>query len=868
MLVHVSPTARMRKLQAILPLSPEAACLTFEAFMTAGVIYVRLSPFRKPFYMSSSELTVFDREVSRRAKFRQLLQEKHAFYESSLRWWRATGTYYEFVAIPVIWQPDKTLVRVQETALISKCRPMLNYPWINPLLKAAHIQAPRYAVPGVDQRCRELGRRACRQHRRFVAKAPYRNGNLDNPDFQNKVCLFGLIYKLGSTTVARFNACRVLLSADTPISMLYLLLRMVKHADEPVRTNARKQLVSLLKKRGGDCPPTACLLKLIPVSASFHEQAKKWLSDFIRHHRSSFPPLHVPRPSLTELRLRSLGKLLFNFRKVLERWHPMESATCVCDFFQQVCPEHIVTVSGHVMAPAYALLANDPLSTASMDDTVWPSHAQFMQHNVEQFVGWLSRWKLPAHLQAYWRTFLQQQWDVQAKQAPLLSSSDVVRVRQAQHVLSGWVLTPADHFPQVLHLCCPSHYHFLLQKTFDDPLVFTPCYNPAMVVLKKIRQSFPNSLKTYTWSLDWTGRLPGAYILPKPSKGYAKARPIITYAGSWSSNLGRMIAACMLIMMVSVFGASSSSSVQNILRTVWMCMKRTPVDQEVIGRQQDLIGFFNTVPHTRIVQDVEYLIHRYCAVQRVTMQVHQNHRERLQRIFQGKYRAKTRQYRQVCIRDLVPLTRFMLAHSFFRRGRQVYRQHLGAAMGSQWSPVVCAVVAATREHMFYSSLLGTVRLGDPFQPFRMVARYVDNRYMVYLPGAEKHPRFSLWTDLQFYSNPILLEEVGSDSLLGFCVDWQHRTITFQQPATLSKLRGARSAGAKRHSIAGFHARALLISRFVRPRHLISEQIADLVLQYLWKGFTLNDFIPLLTTLGKRFQIPSLAHTVASAVASH
>ena len=198
MLVHISPTARMRKLQAILPLSPEAACLTFEAFMTAGVIYVRLSPFRKPFYIGSSELTVFDREVSRRAKFRQLLQEKHAFYESSLRWWRATGTYYEFVAIPVIWQPDKTLVRVQEAALISKCRPMLNYPWINPLLKAAHIQAPRYAVPSVDQRCRELGRRACRQHCRFVAKAPYQYGNLGNPDFQNKVRLFGLIYKLGS----------------------------------------------------------------------------------------------------------------------------------------------------------------------------------------------------------------------------------------------------------------------------------------------------------------------------------------------------------------------------------------------------------------------------------------------------------------------------------------------------------------------------------------------------------------------------------------------------------------------------------------------------------------------------------------------
>ena len=301
-------------------------------------------------------------------------------------------------------------------------------------------------------------------------------------------------------------------------------------------------------------------------------------------------------------------------------------------------------------------------------------------------------------------------------------------------------------------------------------------------------------------------------------------------------------------------------------------MKRTPVDQEVIGRQQDLIGFFNTVPHTRIVQDVEYLIHRYCAVQRVTMdcllQVHQNHRERLQRIFQGKYRAKTRQYRQVCIRDLVPLTRFMLAHSFFDSVDKCIVNIWGLRWGRnglRWFVPWLLPLGNTCSIRHFLAPFDSEILFNLFVWWPAMLT-IDTWYTYQEPRNTR--AFLFGTDLQFYSNPILLEEVGSDSLLGFCVDWQHRTITFQQPATLSKLRGARSAGAKRHSIAGFHARALLISRFVRPRHLISEQIADLVLQYLWKGFTLNDFIPLLTTLGKRFQIPSLAHTVASAVASH
>ena len=60
-------------------------------------------------------------------------------------------------------------------------------------------------------------------------------------------------------------------------------------------------------------------------------------------------------------------------------------------------------------------------------------------------------------------------------------------------------------------------------------------------------------------------------------------------------------------------------------------MRRIPVDVETIGRQQDLIGFFNSVPHRRIQEDVEYVVHRYCAAQGVSidsvLHVHQNQKE-------------------------------------------------------------------------------------------------------------------------------------------------------------------------------------------------------------------------------------------------
>ena len=487
--------------------------------------------------------------------------------------------------------------------------------------------------------------------------------------------------------------------------------------------------------------------------------------------------------------------------------------------------------SGHVMAAAHVLFANDPLSTASMEDTVWPSRAQFLQHNLDQFASWLSRWKLPAFLQAYWRTFLQEEWDNHASQVGNIPKWDVRRVQQFKRLLDGWVLTPADHFSQVLHMACPQHYDFLLRRTFEDPQIFTECYNPSIVIRSKILENFPKCLTEYTWAVNWHGRLPGAYVLPKPSKSFSKARPIITYAGSCASILGRLLGTCLLSMLLCVFGSHASLPVQSILREVWRCMRRIPVDVETVGRQQDLIGFFNSVPHRRIQEDVEYVVHRYCVAQGVSidsvLHAHQNQKERVQRIFQGKYGAK----------------KFMLHHSFFQLGRQVYRQHLGPAMGSQWSPVLCAIVAATREHMFYTSLLPNARMGEAFEPFRSVCRYVDNRYMVYVPGAEKHPIFPLWTDLEFIPAQFY---------------WR---ITFLQPAMLSKLRSVQSAGSMRYSMAGFQSRALLIARFVRPRCLIPAQIADLLQQYRWKGIACQDFVENLRSLERRFQIPLLRHDV-------
>ena len=50
-------------------------------------------------------------------------------------------------------------------------------------------------------------------------------------------------------------------------------------------------------------------------------------------------------------------------------------------------------------------------------------------------------------------------------------------------------------------------------------------------------QSVPKRSRRYSWGCKWSASWPVARILPKPSKGFAKARPIIACDHCWHSRL-------------------------------------------------------------------------------------------------------------------------------------------------------------------------------------------------------------------------------------------------------------------------------------------------------------------------------------------
>ena len=195
--------------------------------------------------------------------------------------------------------------------------------------------------------------------------------------------------------------------------------------------------------------------------------------------------------------------------------------------------------------------------------------------------------------------------------------------------------------------------------------------------------------------------------------------------------------------------------------------------------QTDIAGFYNQVEHDRILMAIRFAVFTFASQCEqgldTVMQSHVVRLERILRVFQGSWREKTKQYMTITLRDIPSLVQYLLDHSYFTVGSQVFRQRRGASMGSQFAPVLCSAVALQREWNFAMSF-------SPFTWDRSLHhRYVDNRVLLISRHSRKLSHIQVFWNLQFYSAPILLEVVAGQEALGFHLDTLQQTITLELP---------------------------------------------------------------------------------------
>ena len=310
---------------------------------------------------------------------------------------------------------------------------------------------------------------------------------------------------------------------------------------------------------------------------------------------------------------------------------------------------------------------------------------------------------------------------------------------------------------------------------------------------------------------------------------FNKARPIISYTLSWNEKLGQFIGHLVFSLISSIFGdVSLDRKVVDIILGFHRLFRDVPCQWELDFQQQDLSGFFNSVPHSRMLESIQFALNLYRCKNQLpadsTLSVYTKDDDRHLRLFRGRYRAAGGRYINVDIQHVFPAVNFLLAHSFFFIGRMLFQQIQGASMGSHFAPALCGLVAACQEYCFQKAFRDLINSHN----LLLNARYVDNRAMVGMPFWRDSYHWNSFAREDFYGRPILLEEVVDPVLLGCHIDLNQRTCTVRLDNDLTRYRSGLTEGSRQPLRSALTARIWRILRYTFPPHLILPQEQDLV----------------------------------------
>ena len=194
----------------------------------------------------------------------------------------------------------------------------------------------------------------------------------------------------------------------------------------------------------------------------------------------------------------------------------------------------------------------------------------------------------------------------------------------------------------MLRTTCPLLYWRKLKSTFGDEEVYTRSPltpNQAQDFLATMTRK--PWLKPYRWGVQEAAKLPCSYL---------KARPIISYKSFAFGRLFQAASSALNMMLPVVFPNSyGHQSLPEIFQGLHQYLSNVDEDIELMEFNQDLVGFFTSLPTDQIMQAVNHLIDSYAALQstefsKIKFTVQLGGSEPKLRIFQGSYkrhRSKT-----------------------------------------------------------------------------------------------------------------------------------------------------------------------------------------------------------------------------------
>jgi hypothetical protein len=265
----------------------------------------------------------------------------------------------------------------------------------------------------------------------------------------------------------------------------------------------------------------------------------------------------------------------------------------------------------------------------------------------------------------------------------------------------------------------------------------------------------------------------------------------------------------------------------------------------------DLSGFFTSVPQSRITAAVQELIEMYCRKhppnkkRAIWFTVSVKLRSSMGRTVRGKSRKATSSYK-FCLDDIPAAVALSFAASYFTVFGLVFQQIHGSCIGSPISPTLCNITVAITEYHWL--LTGSTLLNNVY-----MNRYVDNRATIHEAHLMNYPEIRRLLHLDLYVPPVQLKQCGNEVYLGQTLNLHDGTISYVLPQASWQLRSHLSAGSLKLTTMGLQARLHIIYRDSDPRyhaHTIAKQLAYM---YVQQGHHHSQVFRLLHKVSSRYR---------------
>ena len=310
---------------------------------------------------------------------------------------------------------------------------------------------------------------------------------------------------------------------------------------------------------------------------------------------------------------------------------------------------------------------------------------------------------------------------------------------------------------------CPQFYFQAALRTWRDPAVFEPVEGSPEQLSTWVMDRIPGLLKKrYRWGINPSGTLPVGFIFLKRKKEFLKGRTIISYSNSCIKELLKVASQAILLMIRLVWPeAMGLATTPQLWKSMHSFLHRIHPTIHLAEVNDDLVGFFNSVPRKQILDSLSALIELYQSSEYPKhISICLQKRPNCESAWPGKPRARgAKHIRFLHVSDLTDIVKVSFEAAVFTT--------LGL-LGNQISPVLSSLPVIQHESSWqkeWAEFLDSARFFDTAASELFICRYVDNRLILCDETALSHRCLQDFQNLSFYGGTIQLEEVTNHQFL-------------------------------------------------------------------------------------------------------